>query len=156
MARIEVEPAGLEHIAPVAERMRQADQDEVMAASGQSPREALEQSVTLSYRAWVASVDGDPLALLGMASRSLVSGTGIPWLLGTDAVESNPMAFLRASRRVMPALIEGVRYMENRVDARNELSVRWLRWLGFTLEPAEPWGVAGLPFHRFWMRNDHV
>lgn len=151
-----VEPARVEHTARIAADVRPADRDEVMASHGLSPGRALDLSVRLSYRCWYVELDGEPLALVGVATQSLLSGTASPWLLGTTAIERNPMAFLRASRRLFPTLIQGTNYLENRVDARNEASIRWLAWLGFQLEPAEPWGVAGLPFHRFWMRTDHV
>jgi hypothetical protein len=41
--------------------------------------------------------------------------------------------------------------LENHVDARNRRALRWLGWLGFTIEAPAPWGVEGRPFHRFWM-----
>lgn len=46
--------------------------------------------------------------------------------------------------------------LTNYVDARNAVSIRWLRWLGFEIEPAAPFGIHGLPFHRFSMRVNHV
>jgi hypothetical protein len=42
--------------------------------------------------------------------------------------------------------------MRNYVDARHARSIRWLKWLGFTIEEARPMGFAGLPFHPFGMR----
>ena len=39
------------------------------------------------------------------------------------------------------------------VDARNARAIRWLRWLGFRIHPAEAHGIQGLPFHRFEMRS---
>ncbi len=41
------------------------------------------------------------------------------------------------------------RVLRNHVDARNSQAIRWLGWLGFTLKPAVPYGVARLPFHPF-------
>lgn len=156
MATPWVEPATLEHVPLIAANARQADRDEVAASHGHSIERALELSVRLSYRAWFAAIDGEPAALVGVATTSLLSGKASPWLLGTSVIERKPKAFLRASRALFPALIDGARYLENYVDERNTLSQRWLEWLGFTLEPAEAWGSAGLPFRRFWMRNDHV
>jgi len=41
----------------------------------------------------------------------------------------------------------------NYVDARNVKSIKWLRWLGFQLDEPAPYGVRGLPFHRFELRG---
>ena len=41
--------------------------------------------------------------------------------------------------------------MFNYVDARHTDAIRWLKWLGFTLHPATPYGPFDLPFHKFTM-----
>jgi len=32
-------------------------------------------------------------------------------------------------------------------------SIAWLRWLGFEVKDAEPYGWLGMPFHRFQMET---
>ena len=41
----------------------------------------------------------------------------------------------------------------NFVDARHGVAIRWLKWLGFKVFPAKPFGPDKLPFHRFEMRT---
>ena len=36
------------------------------------------------------------------------------------------------------------------------LSIRWLAWLGFAIDPPQPYGFLGLPFHRFHMERADV
>jgi hypothetical protein len=45
-------------------------------------------------------------------------------------------------------------HLENYVDVRNELSIKWLRWLGFQFDPQPiPYGVWEMPFFRFRMER---
>ncbi len=45
-------------------------------------------------------------------------------------------------------------HLQNYVDARNEISIRWLKWLGFRFDPKPvPYGIWGLPFLRFQMEK---
>jgi hypothetical protein len=43
--------------------------------------------------------------------------------------------------------------LENWVDARNRLAIRWLRWCGFEIEAPAPYGPHELPFCRFSMKE---
>jgi hypothetical protein len=38
----------------------------------------------------------------------------------------------------------------NHVYAKNRMSIRWLKWLGFELGVAEPFGPSAALFHPFW------
>ena len=69
-------------------------------------------------------------------------------------IERHQRAFLRRNREYVRQMQAAFPTLRNMVDARNEVSIRWLRWLGFTIEPAIRWGAAGMPFHPFWMTRD--
>jgi len=72
-------------------------------------------------------------------------------MVGSDKAAGRRRWFLAESRRQVGRMLGHYARLENRVDARNGPAIRYLRWLGFTLEPATPWGAAGLPFHKFSM-----
>ena len=154
MSVIDVIPATVDHARALAPRMRAADAAEVWASGRLSPLEALERSLALSPMAWVGMVDGEPACIFGAASASLLGGEGVPWLLGSDLIERHQRAFLRRNREYVRQMQAAFPVLRNMVDARNEVSIRWLRWLGFTIEPAVRWGAAGMPFHPFWMTRD--
>lgn len=145
-------PAELEHIALIDTRGRQADRDEVMAAHGWTLAEGLRHSLAVSTMAWTGMVGDDPVAMFGVAPASLVSGKGIPWLLGTEDVPIHQMAFLRKNKPIVRQMNDLYPILENWVDDRNELSKRWLAWLGFVVGLPQPYGVEGLPFRQFSMR----
>jgi hypothetical protein len=151
-AEIEVVPARAAHIRSVARRMRQADRDEVFAASGRSPARALAFSLRKSTAAWTGMVDGRPEVMFGVGDINVLASVGAPWLLGTDAVERNRVAFLRISVEWRAQLLRRYSTLRNVVDERNHVSIRWLRWLGFTL--SEPMEVNGFTFRLFEMRAD--
>ena len=136
----------------LAPRLRAADIEEIRAASGLEPAEALDRSFDLSTHVWaVRDHGGRPIALWGVGPLSLVEGRGCPWLLAADAFEALGSDIGRLSRPLLAMMRDLYPRLENHVDARHIKAVRWLSWLGFTIEPATPWGVEGRPFHRFWI-----
>ena len=154
--RYELREARLADAAALAPRLRPADKREVMASHGHRPLSALTHSLRQSEVAWAGLADGEVMALWGVGSVALIGREGAPWLLGARGLERHKRAFLAFSRQGLAVMGARYAYLENWVDARNALSIRWLRWLGFTLEPAQPYGRFGRPFHRFWMRTDRM
>jgi hypothetical protein len=140
---------GMEHVQYIAEHMRQADRDEVYALAGWSPLKAALFSVTHSDMALCAVHDGLPAVIWGAGQRIVMYDEGSPWLLGTPVIEHNAKRFLRQSILWRDELLNRYGSLVNVVDQRNVVSIRWLRWLGFTLDPPIKLGFEGRPFHRF-------
>lgn len=153
-AKIEIVPARAAHVRTIARRMRKADRDEVKAASGKSPFEALAYSLRKSSAAWTAMVDGRPEVMFGVGDINILTGVGAPWLLGTDAVEKHYVAFLRHSVSWRDQLLRRYPVLRNFVDDRNRVAIRWLRWLGFTL--SDPVQMRGRAFRMFELRTPDV
>jgi hypothetical protein len=141
-----------EHTAPVAAALRAADVAEVWATARLSPEDAVRRSLAASPLAWAGLVDERPVCLFGAGCWSLLGEVGVPWLLGTAEIERHAAAFLRRNRAYVARMRQTFPVLRNHVDARNRVSIRWLRWLGFTIAPAQPYGPFGLPFHPFEMR----
>lgn len=153
MPDVQVIPAAMDHVARIAARMRSADVAEVLASSGRPPHGALMFSLTRSAQAWTAIIDGQPEVMFGVADINVLTRTGAPWLLGTDAVERNYRQFLRRSLSWKEQLSERYDGLRNFVDDRNEVSKRWLAWMGFTLFDPVPVGINGEMFRMFEMRR---
>lgn len=85
-----------------------------------------------------------------------MSARRAPWLLGTPLIDAHPRPFLRYTRAAMPGLLAAYPWMENHIDARSIRTIAWLRWLGFVIHEAKPYGALGRPFHKFSIGGPHL
>jgi hypothetical protein len=154
VADIRIVPARAAHVRTIARRMRNADRDEVWAASRMLPAQALIYSLRKSTYAWTAIVNGRPEVMFGVGDINVLAGVGAPWLLGTVAVEKHFRAFLRRSVDFRDQLSAQYPVLRNFVDDRNKASIRWLRWLGFRL--SDPVDHNGYRFRLFELRASDV
>jgi len=127
-------PVELWHVEHVAEHMRDADRHEVLVLGGLTPREALDMSLASTGPRWTALFNGEPAAIFGVASISLMGGTGIAWLLGTALLETHWRAFAKTSRPVIRELLARYDRLINTLHVDNTLSMRWLTWLGASIQ----------------------
>lgn len=141
--------------------LREADRAELIAASGPDVLGQLDEAVKLSrgrlgQMAFAAENDGEIVALFGFVPANALSDTAYPWLVGTPGLARVPGMLNRLSRSYCSAVLGEYPLLFNYVDARNRTSVAWLKRLGFEIGAPEPFGVEGLPFHRFEMRGPLV
>jgi hypothetical protein len=153
---VEFRPPDDRALLHIADTMRKADVAEVKASSGNSPRTAISASVDLSDWCTVAWITGEPVVVFGLVQRDILSGIGYPWMLGSDGVLAYKRAILQHTPHAIRCMNDICPVLMNYVHQRNRASVRLLQWLGFTLEPAVPWGVAGEKFHKFHKERDYV
>ncbi len=137
----------------LASTMRAADVAEVWAAAHFSPEEALLASMEFTLDPRVGLVDGEVMYMCGVAQPILLSNWGFCWVLTSHLVDENPRWFLRCSKAWVAEVRLEHSLLLNYVDARHIVSVRWLKWLGFTVLPPRPLGVDQLPFHLFMMES---
>jgi hypothetical protein len=119
--------------------MRQRDRAEVLASHGVSPEDAVMQSWRHSVVCHsIIGDDGSPVGLAGVTS------SGSIWLLATDGLLATPghrRQFVRGARIWVESLLDsGMGPLHNWTLARNRVALRWLRSLGFTVEPPAPMG----------------
>lgn len=134
--------ADAEDLAP---RLRVSDLAEIAAGTGRDPLSVLLAGVESEAEALL--VDGRVEGLCGCAN-------GAPWLLGSPALTRRPLDLLRPARAVVADWLRVYGVLLNYVHAEHRESVRWLKWLGFTVEDPQPLGVRGEMFRPFWMRAD--
>lgn len=148
VARYQFKPVTEDAVQFIAENMRQADKDEVTAFSGSSDIDAiLRHSIHKSVLAAAIYRDEKLLCIAGASCATMASTTGQPWMLGTDDLYREPRLFVIHGKRVIDEFKTRFTMLENYVDARNSKSIRWLRWLGFTIH--NPVRINGVFFHRF-------
>lgn len=149
MAKVEFAKPTLDHAIYIADHMRKADVAEVWAAARKTPREAMVDGLLMSDLSVIVMVNDQPCAMLGMVTQSILTGTGVVWMLGTDESMNHRKLFLELSPPVINEMLNACPSLFNYVHVDNKKSIRWLKWLGFTIDEPSPYGVGGELFHKF-------
>jgi hypothetical protein len=144
------------HLWQLANNMRQSDIEEVQAGSGDSPFTGLVRSVRATPHPIVV-IDpdrGEVLSAFGVCDTGLLTpGVGVPWFLASKNAHKYVREYATFVPPVMEMYREAYHLLVNYVDARNKVSIRWLKRLGFTIEDPIIYGCEQRPFHRFYMES---
>ena len=151
---IKVRTANHGDIARMAPHVREADRQELWAIGYMTPEKALTEGLRMSKFAYTGTVDGRPAVMFGVCDGAVLGGLGNVWLIGTDEIEQNALTFLYESPKYLRKMQKRYEMLTNYIDARNKVAIRWLRWLGFSFDDAEPMGPFKVPFHRFWLKGE--
>lgn len=141
--------------------LRDADRAELIAASGPDILGQLRAAIRLSRgrlgeMAFAADYNDEIVALFGFVPAGPLSNTAYPWLVGTPGLARIPGMLNRLTRAYCSIALGEYPLLVNYVDARNLTSIAWLERTGFEISAPKPFGVEGLPFHRFEMRGPLV
>jgi hypothetical protein len=129
--------------------MRREDAAEIMASHGSTPSESLTRGYESSDYITVAYMGDEPLCVFGLVRRDLISGRGTPWMLASESVMKYKRQLLIRAPDVVKEMLVLCPILSNHVHKDNKMSVRWLAWMGFTIDEPEPIGVNGEMFHLF-------
>lgn len=148
---VEIRPSVKEDIPFIAALARQGDVDELYASNLLTPFEAMTRGMRDSEETYTGLIDGAPVCMWGVVLESFIGNVGIPWMIVTETADKHQLTFLRQCRDDTMKVLSKYGTLFNYVDARNTRAIRWLKWLGFAVQEPAPYGVFGLPFHRFYM-----
>ena len=129
---VKIRKARPEDAAVVAAGLRQSDTVELAAEHGLglSSLEAVSRSLAVSEMAWTALLDGKPFCVFGVSTVD--TEVGSPWLLATDAFAAVPVkTILRQNRKYVKIMLHKYKYLYNFVYHKNEISIKWLKMIGF-------------------------
>ena len=148
---LEIIPATTEHAYQLAPHMKQADREEVKAASGLEPLEVLLKSLELSEKAYALLAGDEVIALGGLVP--LTKQIGIPWALTSDKIALYPKQFCRITKELIKGFHKSYPLLTNFCAARNTTTIRWLKWCGFQVVATLPeFGVGKKPFVQLSLR----
>lgn len=150
--KVEITPVVAADLTELMDNIRKQDLDEIRA-TGVPLASGLSYTVVTADEALAGRVNGELVSLFGVGQLSVLNDTGVPWLLGTNAVQRYGRVVAVESRRYVRLWQTRYPIMRNYVDARNSVALRWLRWLGFGILPAVPYGPYKMPFHPFELRG---
>lgn len=148
-SRLSVVSATLEHAELMSQHLRAADVREMWAQAAWSPHDATTFSFQSSRESYSVMCDDSdvPILMFGICNpRSHIDGRQVIWLLATDRAEEIKKPFLKECAQYMNLMAAGSN-VYNYVMADNFASLRWLKWLGFSIMAAEPHGWLKKPFH---------
>lgn len=149
----EIVPTTEEHVAELSHSMRPEDVAECWAAQHLTPYEAIKRSLSYTDHPKTGLVDGKVINIWGVGKTTSLSDEGIPWMLTSHLVDYHIRPFLVESKAALVEMKKEASTFSNVVDARNNKAIKWLKWLGFKMEEAAPYGPDHLPFHQFTMEN---
>lgn len=154
MDKLIIRESVLKDIDSLSLNMRKEDAAEVWSLTRSTPKEALVYSYKYSERSYSAFFKDEIVAMFGIVPGSLVSDKATIWALTSNVVPKVAFSFAKYSRQYINEFLKEYPVLENWVDARYTKSLNWLKWCGAEIEPAEPMGVDGLPFHHIVIRRD--
>ena len=126
---------------------------EVRASHNLSPVGALVHCINRSIETYTAAYDGQVLGIVGLVPGTILGQWASPWLLTSPEAKDHPIYFVRVSKRLLNRWLKIYPILENYVDARFDASLKWAKAVGFEIHDAQPFGYAGLPFHRISIRG---
>jgi len=141
----------MEDIDFLAPRLRQADIQECQAASGMEPKEVLIEGLKAGHFTFTLTPrKGVRVGIWGVVKSPTYDNAGIIWMMATEELLEYQIKFLRRSRVYIELVQKEFSILHNVVDARNELHIKWLKFMGFKfIQRHENFGVAKLPFYEF-------
>ena len=141
-----VRPSVLEDVPYLASRLRAEDEAEVKAHSGLSAYDALMIGFENCANCGTGILKNEPILMFG--AGKVLPDVGMVWMLGTDKIAEGRVSVLRQSKEWLDELHQEFDLLFNYVDARNEVHIKWLKWLGFSFINLHPeFGVGKLPFY---------
>lgn len=140
-------------IADLTPRLRKADLEEIAASGWENPSAPLWAGYVESQPCYsIVDASDRPVAVFGVVPSGDPE-VGYVWFLGSDDIQFHRSQFLRRCREVLDNLHQKHPLLTNAVYSRNEVHIKWLRWLGFSFLRALK--KNGQPFYEF-ARINHV
>jgi hypothetical protein len=117
---------------------------------GQGSHTYLSSVLSQSAEAFSGLVDGEPCCMWGIVRGSLLSDSAFLWLITCYKIEEYPFTFIRRSQIWLADLRKRYHHIHGVVQADNLVSIKWLKWLGFSVYGFE--FIEGYALKRFEMR----
>lgn len=133
--------------------LRNADKEELEAASGAPWKEALANSVAGSDISWVITLDDEIVGVFGLSE--LEPHVGVPWLVATDKLGQFSFRFAKESKLVIELMLMLYPVLINFVYSKHTEAIRWLEWLGFSVDREVQVYIGNhqVPFYPFGLRR---
>lgn len=119
--------------------MRAQDIDEIRATGGTDPEAITRASINRSVESYAVFAGEDLIFIFGVRE---VRGSHAVWMLSSESISRHRKAFWRCARAIVHNFRGKYPLMWNMVHGKNS-AIGWLKKLGFTVGPPEPFGPRG-------------
>lgn len=133
----------------ITEHLTEADRVELFAGGHKSVEKVIRDAVRKSKACIVAVYEDKPLTIYGLYKSSVLGNGGIPWMLTTHQSKQYRREYMVYTRLVIDEMLEECDVLSNYVHAKNRISIKWLKALGFTIDEPEENPITKELFHRF-------
>jgi len=130
--RYEVVKAAVAHAREIAVCLSPTSTLDCEALGGGDQSEKVLQK---SDEAWAGLADGRVVCLFGVAPNDLLHLSADLWLITSADFAQHWRYFLRWNRPYIAELCQRYHKLGGCVYERHDISIKWLKWLGFTVAP---------------------
>ncbi len=152
--QVTTRPSTPEDCLDLAPRLRKEDVEEVLAACGHTPLQALQDGLRDSDECLSILKDGKVIGMFGVAP--LPNGVGAIWLLASDDLPTIRWQFLKQTRPWVNYFLTKFQILMNWADSRNAVHLRWIKWAGFDFTNRQVDMPSGVPFVEFIKTRDNT
>lgn len=151
-----IRPSIKEDCTAIGNNMRKVDIEEAWSAMRLSPVEIAEYSFGRSIISMTICHNEVPIVMFGIIPDNMSSG--VLWMLTTYGIEADGFgrAFVRNCKKWFRDMLEIYPLLWGTVDLRNQVSMRWLTYLGCEWGKTMPFGVDNMPFRKFTFKKDKI
>lgn len=149
---------GEDYIEVLNMQLREADKEELEAATGFYWNDALKLAVRNSRHTWVIiyrdKIEGIFGLGDGIGGLGDEIGHGIPWFVATNKFDSFSFTVGKQSKEIIKMFLKIYPRLENYVYSKHFTAIRWLKWLGFIVSNEYVYfNDKNVPFQKFYMRR---
>lgn len=134
-------------ITSLAERLRKADLDSLLAAGSTSAEKSLNDGLALSDICFTAVDRFDtPVFMFGTVPYDDETVAQV-WLMASDEIDNHRRSLNKIAVHFLEVFHRKYHLLSNGIDCRNITHLRWLRWRGFHfVRTISGYGPGKLPF----------
>lgn len=134
MGKVRIEYAQAEHAPLILQNLRDYAVPEDIEKFGVGPR--LKNDIASSAWAYAGYHDEALAVIWGVKASSMISGYGYLWMISTKVCDEHPFLLARHSKMFIEQMTKTFPVLHGLVERKYTRSIRWLRWLGFTIVDA--------------------
>ena len=124
-------------------RLRPENREEIKALVDLDEQVALGLFADSAEEIYEVKLGGATACVMGVHA-------GVVSLVFAEWVDALPLSFFKTSRKVVDELRQRYPELGGHIYCHNHFSLRWARFLGFKIDPAQPYGPKQELFHRFY------